>query len=107
MPTRSDAPSHVAVKRRHSRPWNKPPFQTRAEIERRIFHGGLSEAARELWDCLFLTISETEEVLSDVKENSSYSFLLPRAVQAAHTGARRSELVRSTHNASHDLHDAP
>ncbi len=75
---------------------DKPPFQTRLEIERRISLGGLSEAAaRELWDCLFLTVSETEEVLSYVKENTAYDFLYPMAVLAAHTGARRSELARS------------
>ncbi len=75
---------------------DKPPFQTRVEIERRISYGGLSEAAkRELWDCLFLTVSETEEILNYLKENAAYDFLYPMAVLAAHTGARRSELVRS------------
>jgi integrase len=75
---------------------DKPPFQTRVEIERRISLGGLSEAAmRELWDCLFLTVSETEDVLNYLKENAAYDFLYPMAVLAAHTGARRSELVRS------------
>jgi integrase len=75
---------------------DKPPFQTRVEIERRISYGGLSDAAkRELWDCLFLTVSETEEILKHVKENAAYDFLYPMAVLAAHTGARRSELTRS------------
>lgn len=75
---------------------DKPSFQTRVEIERRISYGGLSEASkRELWDCLFLTVAETEEILNYLKENAGYDFLYPMAVLAAHTGARRSELTRS------------
>ncbi len=57
---------------------DKPPFQTRVEIERRISYGGVSEAAkRELWDCLFLTVSETEEILKLLKENAAYDFSVP------------------------------
>lgn len=75
---------------------DKPAFQTRSEIDRRISLGGLSEAeTRDLWDCLFLTVSEIEEVLRHLRENAEYDFLYPMAVLAAHTGARRSELVRS------------
>jgi integrase len=74
----------------------KPPFQTWSEIESQIRHGGLDEQEQaELWDCLFLTLSEIDEVLEFVKRESQYDFLYPMVVLAAHTGARRSELVRS------------
>ena len=43
----------------------KPPFQTRADIERRIARGGLSAVEiRELWHSLFLHRSEIDEMLA-------------------------------------------
>jgi integrase len=71
----------------------KPPFQTWEEIERQIERGGMTE--EELWDCLFLTLPEIEEFLEYVKENARYPFLYPMVAFAAHTGARRSEMLRS------------
>jgi integrase len=74
----------------------KPPFQTREEIERQIARGGLTDAeVRELWDCLFLTLPEIEEFLRHVEANARHGFLYPMFVFAAHTGARRSELLRA------------
>ena len=49
----------------------------------------------ELWECLFLTLPEVEEVLARVKEKATNPFIYPMFVMAAHTGARRSELIRS------------
>lgn len=75
---------------------DKPPFQTRTEIERRVALGGLTDAGtRDLWDCLFLRIAEIDDVLDHLRHHSEYVFLYPMAVLAAHTGTRRSELVRS------------
>jgi hypothetical protein len=46
----------------------RSPFQTREEIERQIARGGLSEAeTADLWDCLFLTVAETDELLEYVR----------------------------------------
>jgi integrase len=74
----------------------KPPFQTWAEIEKQIERGKLTEKEQQaLWDCLFLTLNETAELLTHVKEKAPQSFLYPMVVMAAHTGARRSELLRS------------
>lgn len=74
----------------------KPPFQTWSEIERQIKLGGLTDIEQaELWDCLFLGVAEIDELLSFIQQHARYSFLYPMAVMAAHTGARRSELVRS------------
>jgi len=74
----------------------KPPFQTWEEIERRIARGGLTEAEEaELWDCLFLTLPEIDELLGHVKSAARRPFIYPMFVFAAHTGARRSEMMRS------------
>lgn len=69
----------------------KPPFQTWKEIERQIA-GGASE---ELWESLFLTVGEVDEVLDHVHETAPWPFIYPMLAMAAHTGARRSELLRS------------
>lgn len=74
----------------------KPPFQTWQEIERQIARGGLTPAEEEdLWNCLFLTLPQIEELLLYVKAQTHVPFLYPMFVFAAHTGARRSELLRS------------
>ncbi|MHB1426498.1 MAG: tyrosine-type recombinase/integrase [Gemmataceae bacterium] len=73
----------------------KPPFQTRAEIERKISAGGLSEAEqRELWDALFLTLPEIDELLEYVRHHAAHGWIYPMIAFAAHTGARRSEILR-------------
>ncbi|MCA9264520.1 MAG: site-specific integrase, partial [Planctomycetales bacterium] len=75
----------------------KPPFLTLAEIERRLEHGHLTEEQRAaIWESLFLTTGEIEELLSHVKTAAFHPVLYPMFVFAAHTGARRSELLRST-----------
>ncbi|MGE0529460.1 MAG: tyrosine-type recombinase/integrase [Bdellovibrionales bacterium] len=74
----------------------KPPFQTWTEIERQIARGGLEETEQaELWDCLFLTLPEIAELMDFINANARHAFLYPMAVFAAHTGARRSEIMRS------------
>lgn len=74
----------------------KPPFQTWEEIERQIGRGGLSLAEqRGLWDCLFLTVPQVQELLTHVHEQALQPFIYPMFCFAAHTGARRSEIMRS------------
>lgn len=74
----------------------KPPFQTWPVIERQIAAGGLTELEQAaLWDCLFLTLPEIAELLEFTKNTARHAFLHPMAVFAAHTGARRSEIMRS------------
>lgn len=81
---------------RFAKTTEQPPFQTWAEIERRIERGGLSaEQTADLWDCLFLTLPEVEAVLEHVRSHKLHSFIYPMFVFAAHTGARRSEIIRS------------
>jgi integrase len=73
----------------------RPPFQTQGEIERQIALGELTDLEqRELWDCLFLTRPEIDELLLDVKRRARHAFLYPMFCFAAHTGARRSEMLR-------------
>ena len=73
----------------------KPPFQTRAEIERRIARGGLTAAQKkELWHALYLQTDETEEALKVIRQNAAHPWICPMVCTAAYTGARRSELIR-------------
>lgn len=74
----------------------KPPFMTSSEIQKILDRGGLApEEEKELWACLFLTELEIREVLEDVRANARHLFIYPMFVFAAHTGARRSEILRS------------
>lgn len=81
---------------RYPRVSEKPPFQTLGEIEQRINRGGLTKAETiDLWDSAFLTISDVNELLEYVKLQARQPFIYPMFVFAAHTGARRSEMIRS------------
>lgn len=74
----------------------KQPFQTREQIERLIASRELTDAQQaELWDCLFLTLPEVDEVLEQVRNRDRIPQAYPMFVFAAHTGARRSEIRRS------------
>ena len=72
----------------------KSPFMTFAEIEKRCETATDAEKA-DLWECAFLTVGEIDDLLKFVKENARHPFLYPMFVFAAHTGARRSEMIRS------------
>ncbi len=74
----------------------KPPFQTMAEVNEKIALGGLSENDQaELWDAVFLTVPEVSELLEFVRTQALHPFIYPMFAFAAHTGARRSEIIRS------------
>jgi integrase len=74
----------------------KPPFMTRAEIERRIAAGGLTEAEKkDLWNALFLTLPEVTELVAEVRQSGTLPWVYPMVCFAAHTGARRSESLRA------------
>lgn len=89
---RGHFPSRGLVYPKHD---EKPPFQTRAEIERKIAAGGLSGAEQgELWDALFLTLPEIDELLESVRRRAAHGWVYPMIAFAAHTGARRSEMLR-------------
>ena len=81
---------------RYPKGTEKPPFQTMAEIERRIARGSLSENEQsELWSALFFTTEEVTKLLEHVESSATHGFIYAMFVFAAHTGARRSEILRS------------
>ena len=80
---------------RYPKTTEKPAFQTREEIQRRIKTGRISDAERaEMWEALYLTTHEIEQLLEHVKANATQPFIYPMLCFAAHTGARRSEIIR-------------
>jgi integrase len=75
---------------------SKQPFMTWTEIERIISRGGLSsKQERDLWGCLFLDVDQVGELLDAVRKTARHDFIYPLFLFAAHTGARRSEMLRS------------
>jgi len=75
---------------------DKPSYQTWEEIDKQIERGNLPEKEQSgLWESLFLSIAQTAELLTHVKAKAQQPFLYPMVALAAHTGARRSELIRS------------
>jgi integrase len=81
---------------RYPRSTEKPPFMTRQEIERHISAGGLTQAEIvDLWHSLYLTVDELPKFLSHIKKRALQPFLYPAVCFVAHTGARRSEMLRA------------
>lgn len=81
---------------KYPKTYEKPPFQTSQQIRSQIERGGLSDAeVKGLWDCLVLTTEDLDTVLTHVRKFAQQPFLYPMLVTAGHTGARRSELLRS------------
>jgi integrase len=79
---------------RYPKTVEKPPFQTRQEIERHL-QGGLTAAEQaRLWDALYLPVGEIAELLQHVKTAATQPFVYPMVCFAAQTGARRSEMLR-------------
>jgi integrase len=70
----------------------KPPFMTMDEIRRQIAAGGDPEV---LWEALYLQASELTELLAHVGEQAPHPWIHPLFCFAAHTGARRSEILRA------------
>ncbi len=71
----------------------KPPFQTRVEIERQL--AGLTAGrADEVWEALYLTLPEIERLLAHVETSALHPWIHPLLATAAHTGARKGELLR-------------
>jgi integrase len=74
----------------------KPPFQTWKQVETRINRGGLTEfRIKELWDSLFLDITQVKAALAHAKTNARQDVIFPMLCFAAYTEARRSEVLRS------------
>lgn len=81
---------------RYPKTTEKPSFQTREEIQRRIAAGGMSAAEQvQMWEAVYLKTDEIEQLLGHVKANATQPFIYPIICFAAHTGARRSEIIRT------------
>ncbi len=74
----------------------KEPFRSYAEIQAIIArdHPGASRL-KDLWDGLYLTKDELEELLTHAERFATLPWVYPMLVTAAYTGARRSELLRA------------
>ncbi|MEZ6121270.1 MAG: hypothetical protein R3C28_32535 [Pirellulaceae bacterium] len=74
----------------------KLPFQTVEQI-RKILDGKsyTVQERKVVWQRVFLTVDEIDNLLNHVAATAEYPFVYPMFVMAAHTGARRSELIRS------------
>ena len=75
----------------------KQPFMTFAEVARRVQKATLAEVA-DLWECVFLSLDEIDELLRAVAARDFQPSVYAMFMFAAHTGARRSEMIRSTLN---------
>lgn len=74
----------------------KEPFRTFAEIQAIIQSDRPDEARKDaLWEALYLTRPEVEELLAHVRENGTLPWVYPMVALAAYTGARRSEMLRA------------
>ncbi len=74
----------------------KPPFQTMTEIQRILSRGNVSkEREAAMWESLYLTRSEVDRLLDCVAKQEAEQFVYPMFVLVAHTGMRRSELLRA------------
>ncbi len=72
----------------------KPPFQTWQEIESKIGLVTKDSEKKELWDSLYLTLPDIEELLKHVCKAAMHGFVYPMFCFAAYTGARRGEMMR-------------
>lgn len=70
----------------------KPPFMNYDEIKRLLASGGDPDT---LWECLYLQTNELTELLTQVKDKAPHPWIYPVFCFAAHTGARRSEILRA------------
>jgi integrase len=73
----------------------KQPFMSLQEVEQRLASGAAEKDRAELWDCLYLTRTELDDLLWHVKEHAGHAWVYPMFCFAAHTGARRSEMLRA------------
>ncbi len=69
----------------------KTAFMTLAELKKELASGGDPET---LWESVYLTAPELAALLDWVKEKGSHPWIYPLFCFTAHTGARRSELLR-------------
>ena len=81
---------------RYPKSTEMPVFQTFTDVLKQTKHlDADSNEAKDLWSSVFLNLDEIEELLNHVEKTARHAFIYPMFVFAAHTGARRSEILRS------------
>jgi integrase len=74
----------------------EPPFMTWEELSGIMARSDCTDSEmRPIWECLFLRTGEIEELLEHVRIAALHTFIHPMFAFVAHTGARRSEILRS------------
>ena len=82
---------------RYPKTEDKPPFQTRAEIERQVARGGLRAVEiRRLWECLYLTRPELDQLLEHIRNSQAQPFLYPMVFEATPRPRKTGGVVRRT-----------
>lgn len=72
------------------------PFQIFEAVQKQTAKLDPEDAEfQDLWRTVFLSMEEVEELLDHVQKTNVYPFVYPMFVFAAHTGARRGEIMRS------------
>ncbi len=79
---------------RFSKGNEKPPYMPFRAVLKRTKRLSEEDAA-ELWECVFLTRADLDELLEYVKTAARHPFIYPMFVFCGHTGARRSEMARA------------
>ena len=81
---------------RYPKEEEKEPFRTFTEIQAMIASEQADDARQEaLWEALYLTRPEVEELLAYAQQNGTLPWFYPMVCFAAYTGARRSEMLRA------------
>ena len=73
----------------------KYPFMTYDEITRHIADINDADEAKKYWESLYLNPEEISDLLGVVKKAARYEHIYPMLAIVAHTGARKSEVLRS------------
>jgi integrase len=79
---------------RYPRAREKPPFMTWAEVMQNVVAHPERDPG-EFWECLYLTLPEVTDLLAFVRGAARQPWVYPMLCFAAHTGARRSEMLRA------------
>jgi len=86
----------------------KPPFQTFSDVEARVARGGLTAAEEgDLWESVFLTIAEIDELLEYVWGAAERNVAYPMFVFAAHKETFITQLTELMQKEVRDAHGQP
>lgn len=74
---------------------DRPPFRTVGEVDDLLLRGGLTDTqALDIWDCVYLSVTEIRELLAMVLERALDPLSYFLHAIPAYTGMRRGEIIR-------------